>query len=137
MVLVLQELERQADVLVLDSPPLLAVTDAALLAQSVDGTLVVVDAGSTRRAFLGRAADMLKAANVRCLGVVLNRIMPSRSGYYSYAYQYYYYYSKDRQRRRRSGRNPLSRLMGQGNAEAPTDAAPAGKAGQADSGIVK
>jgi len=76
------------------------VTDAALLSRQVDGTLLVVDVGITRRAFLARALDLLKAANSRLLGVTLNRISPSRSDYYAYAYQYYYYYSDDGKRRR-------------------------------------
>jgi non-specific protein-tyrosine kinase len=110
---VLEELKQQADVVVLDSPPLLAVTDAMLLSQNVDGMLVVADAGNTRRAFLGRASELLRTANTRFLGVVLNRISPSRSGYYSYAYQYYY--SKDGERRKHSGGGPLHKLVGRNN----------------------
>jgi hypothetical protein len=44
--------------------------------------------------------------------MVLNRIMPSRSGYYAYAYQYYYNHSNDEGRRRRSRRGLLARLFG-------------------------
>ena len=77
--------------------------------------------------FLGRALDTLKAANGHCLGVVLNRISPSRSGYYSYAYQYYYYYSKDGKRREHSKRGSVAPLMGRRNAttKANEDADPA------------
>ena len=116
MAQILEELKQQADVVVLDSPPMLAVTDAMLLSQNVDGTLIVVDAGSTRRAFLGRASELLRTANTRFLGVVLNRISLSRSGYYSYAYQYYY--SKDGERRKPSGRGPLQKLAGRNNGKA-------------------
>jgi non-specific protein-tyrosine kinase len=98
---VIELLNGQADVLVFDSPPILAVTDAVLLSRQVDGTVLVVDVGNTRRAFLARAIDALKSANSHLLGVAFNRISNSRAGYYSYAYQYAYYYGGDGQRKRR------------------------------------
>jgi capsular exopolysaccharide synthesis family protein len=121
---IIDELEEQADVVVCDSPPLLVVTDAVLLARQTDGVLLVIDAGNTRRAFLARGRDILKSANARLLGVVLNRITLSRSGYYSYAYQYYYYYSSDGERRRRhAGRGTLARLFGRNGHSPSTTAA--------------
>ncbi len=96
---VIEELAKQADVLVFDSPPLLAVTDAALLARQLDGTLVVVDAGGTRRGSVARAFDALRASGAHVLGAALNRIIPARSGYYHSYYYYHYYYSEDGQRK--------------------------------------
>ncbi len=118
MAQVLDELKQHADILILDSPPVMVVTDPVLLARQVDGTLLVVDAGNTRRAVLARALDALRAANARLLGVALNRISTSRSGYYSYAYQYTYYYAGDGQRKKRSRRNPVARWFG-GNGHSP------------------
>jgi len=118
MVQVLDELKQHADVLILDSPPVMVVTDPVLLARQVDGTLLVADVGNTRRAVLARALDALRSANVHLLGVALNRIRPSRSGYYSYAYQYTYYYASDGQRKKRSRRNPVARWFG-GNGHSP------------------
>lgn len=118
MAQVLDELKQHADILILDSPPIMVVTDPVLLARQVDGTLLVADAGNTRRAVLARALDALRSANVHLLGVALNRIRPSRSGYYSYAYQYDSYYSSDGQRKKRSRRNPVARLFG-GNGHSP------------------
>ena len=112
MAQVLDELKQHADVLILDSPPVMVVTDPVLLARQVDGTLLVADAGNTRRAVLARALDALRAANARLLGVVLNRISTSRSGYYSYAYHYTDYYAGDGQRKKRSRRNPVARWFG-------------------------
>jgi Mrp family chromosome partitioning ATPase len=80
-------LKKQADVLVFDSPPTLAVTDASLLANMVDGTLLVLDAGQTRRPAAVRAVERLNDVGANVLGVVLNRLGPSSDGYY-----YYYYY---------------------------------------------
>jgi len=130
MAQVLDELKQHADVLVLDSPPLMVVTDPVLLARQVDGTLVVADAGNTRRAVLARALDALRAANARLLGVALNRITPSRSD----TYQYYYYYSSDGQRKKRSRRNPVARLLGR-NGHSPDSAETTAASGErADSG---
>jgi capsular exopolysaccharide synthesis family protein len=112
MVQVLDELKQHADMLILDSPPVMMVTDPVLLARQVDGTLVVADAGNTRRAVLARALDALRAANARPLGVALNRISTYRSGYYSYANQYYYYYSNDGQREKGSRRSLCRRWFG-------------------------
>jgi non-specific protein-tyrosine kinase len=105
-------LKQHADILILDSPPLMVVTDPVLLARQVDGTLVVADAGKTRRAVLARALDVLRAANVHLLGVALNRISISHAGYYAYAYQYYYDNSGDGQRKKRSRPGPVARLFG-------------------------
>lgn len=106
MAQVLDELEQHADIVILDSPPVNVVTDPVLLARQVDGTLVVADAGNTRRAVLARALEALRAANARLLGVALNRISTSHSGYYSYSY----YYSGDGQRKKLSRRR-LARLF--------------------------
>lgn len=123
---VLVELQKQADVLLLDSPPLLSVTDASLLSRMVDGTLLVIDAGKTKRAFFARALGTLQSVNGNLLGVVLNRIIPSRSGYYSYYYYYYHYYyaedgtkHKGRNKRARDKRWPWQRAKQSTHSEKP------------------
>ena len=68
----LQDLSADALVLI-DAPPLLPVTDAAVLAATADGALVVVSAGSTQDTQLGAALDHLAAVDARALGVILNR----------------------------------------------------------------
>ena len=78
--------EAEADIVVLDSPPATAVADAAILSTYVDGVLLVVDAGTTRRDPARKALEALKQVNARVIGVVLNRI-PHSSGYY-YHYRY-------------------------------------------------
>jgi non-specific protein-tyrosine kinase len=74
MAAILQSLRKLADVVVIDSPPLQLVADAALLAQHADGTIVVVDAGHTPTKALLESVDVLHRASVRLLGVVLNRV---------------------------------------------------------------
>lgn len=100
---IVEELKQEADVIIFDSPPLLPLADAALLSSQVDGTLLVADAGATRRGSLARALTVLQSASAHVLGVALNRFMPSRSGYY-YSYRYYHYYtsSEDGRDKKRS-----------------------------------
>lgn len=86
-------LTQQADVVVFDSPPVLAVTDAALLSSVADGTLLVIDCGETRIPAATQAVERLANVGGNLLGVVLNRLSPSADGYY----YYYYYYSGDDQ----------------------------------------
>lgn len=84
----LQALRRHADVILFDSPPALAVTDAAILARQVDGVVLVVDSGVTRRQTALNTRETLEKVGARVLGVTLNRLKPQASGYY-YQYQYY------------------------------------------------
>ncbi|MBN1641272.1 MAG: polysaccharide biosynthesis tyrosine autokinase, partial [Anaerolineae bacterium] len=69
---VLGELRERADMVVIDSPPVLAVADAAVLAPQVDGVLLVVEAGRTRRGAARQAVERLGQVGARVIGVVLN-----------------------------------------------------------------
>jgi capsular exopolysaccharide synthesis family protein len=84
----LDALLQHMDVVLIDSPPVLPVTDAAVLARNVDGVLLVVDAGETRREVARRAVESLQQVGANLIGVVLNRVPSRRSGYYYY-YEYY------------------------------------------------
>jgi Mrp family chromosome partitioning ATPase len=101
-------LEAEADIVVLDSPPVLTVSDALVLAPRVSGILLVVEAGATRRGALQKAHDALVHTDGRLLGVTLNRLTSRRSGYYYYHY-YQYYYS--RYEREGPGGSRRSRLL--------------------------
>lgn len=90
----IESLKGQADVIIFDTPPVLAVTDAVVLATRVDGVLLVSDARHTRRATVRRAAERLRQVGAPLLGVVLNRVSSSGDGYY--AYQYYYGHDGDK-----------------------------------------
>jgi capsular exopolysaccharide synthesis family protein len=85
----LVELHQLADIVVLDTPPLLAQPDAALLGMRADAVLLVVDASKSRGREAARAAEMLRESGAIVLGAVLNRIpkkameYPSYDGYYS------------------------------------------------------
>jgi non-specific protein-tyrosine kinase len=86
----LAEMAHRYDYIVLDSPPALVVTDAAILSTQSDGTLIVVDADHTNKSNLTQCTDRLREVNANLLGVVVNRLSPKADGYYYY-YQYYYY----------------------------------------------
>jgi capsular exopolysaccharide synthesis family protein len=88
MRIILGRLAGAADLVVVDSPPLQAVADAAILASITDGTLFVIDAGRTRRGAIRGARETLAKADARALGVALNRL-PERSTSGSYYYDYY------------------------------------------------
>jgi len=68
---VIAALKSRADILLFDAPPVVAVTDAAVLGAKVDGLLLVVRAGQTRREHAERAKDMLERVHVHIVGAVL------------------------------------------------------------------
>jgi len=82
--------KEQFDVVLFDSPPLLAVTDAAVLSTLVDGTILVVRTAATAREAVRRALGQLRAVHGRVLGAVLNDVDFRSAGYYG-GYGYYYY----------------------------------------------
>jgi len=88
----LAQLREQFDVVLIDAPPLLPVTDAALLTSQSDGALVVVRHGKTTKDQLHHAIDRLGAVDAHAVGVVLNMVPPRRSSdsYYGYGYGYGY-----------------------------------------------
>lgn len=84
------ELQTTCDIVLFDSPPLLPVTDAALLARATDGAIVVARARSTRLAQVRAACASLRAADAHVLGIVINRL-PKRRGSYDNYYAYHTY----------------------------------------------
>jgi len=87
---VLEEATRVFDMVVIDAPPVLAVTDASVISSLVDGTIVVVRLGKTARDAVQRAVAQLRIVNGRILGAVLNDVN-FRSGVYYGGYGYYYH----------------------------------------------
>jgi succinoglycan biosynthesis transport protein ExoP len=97
--MIVDELVRTHDLVIFDSPPLGAVTDASILARMTEASLLVAKAGRTSKYALQRARRQLGAdPHVNVLGCVLNDISLSHQreyGYYSYYYSRYGYYGKD------------------------------------------
>lgn len=89
MISLMSELRATFKMIILDTPPLRPVTDAAVLAANADGALLVFRHGKTKRAHLQVALHALEAVNARILGCVLNMKPLSRNerrGYYAYAH---------------------------------------------------
>ena len=74
----LSEAQQTFDVVIVDSPPCGAVTDPVVLAQAVDGVLLVLDAHSTARQAARRASENLRNVNARLVGMVINRLDRSK-----------------------------------------------------------
>ncbi|KFI22571.1 CpsD/CapB family tyrosine-protein kinase [Nitrosococcus oceani] len=92
MMSLLSTAKEKFDHVIVDSPPVLGLADALILGNLVDGTLFVVAAGHTRRAFAQGAIKRLKMGHTRLLGGILNKF-DSRS--HGYGYHDYYYYQGD------------------------------------------
>ncbi len=84
---ILNELHKEADIIVLDTPPVLTVADATILSQKADGVVLVAKIGATTRQGLVQAFQTLKKSSVATFGVVLNKATQTRG----YSYEEYYY----------------------------------------------
>jgi capsular exopolysaccharide synthesis family protein len=102
----LAELRGQYDAVVFDTPPVLAVTDAAVLGTNADAVILVLRAGETDEAAAQRAVEGLRRVQARVAGSVLNGVEKTRDRYYDY------YYGKDaRGGLRARARKRLARLL--------------------------
>jgi capsular exopolysaccharide synthesis family protein len=120
----LRQLEDMADLVIIDAPPVLPVTDATVLSAAASGALLVVHAGRTRREQVRRSLANLEAVDARVLGIVFNKV-PTRGpdAYYDYGYSYKYDGTGDNRsvangQRRASAKDPVSVPAG-----TPSDAA--------------
>jgi non-specific protein-tyrosine kinase len=90
-------LKEKADIIIFDSPPLLAIADATVLANGVDGVLAVASAGETRHKTIVKTVETLRANGANLLGVVLVRFRPG------YMDDYYYdHYATEGEKGRQS-----------------------------------
>lgn len=89
MKMLLTSLEEAFDTVIIDAPPILPVTDAAVLAQHVGGVVMVVGAQSVRTTDLEKALEGLELVNADLLGFVLNRVAQKSGDAYSYRYASY------------------------------------------------
>jgi succinoglycan biosynthesis transport protein ExoP len=85
----LRELSHQFDHILIDSPPLISVTDPVILSTMVDGSILVVQSGKSTRELVRRARRELAGVGARVFGVVLNNVNVKREGYDDYDYYRY------------------------------------------------
>jgi len=95
----IEEFRKKYDIILLDSPPALSVTDSAVLSTLVDGVIIVVSSNHTRIESVDRTVELIQSVRGSCLGVVLNNfdLRKDHGGQYGYSgYKYdgsYYQYS--------------------------------------------
>ncbi|MEH7568513.1 CpsD/CapB family tyrosine-protein kinase [Priestia megaterium] len=80
----LKEMKEQFDMIIFDTPPILAVADAQILANQVDGTILVVSSGKTEKDAALKSKELLSNAKGKLLGVVLNNRKVEEGNYYYY-----------------------------------------------------
>jgi len=97
-----EALRKKYTRIIIDSPPLTAVTDSALLSKTADGTILVIRAGETPRQVVQNGLSQLHGiGGSHILGAVLNGVITGKDSYYYYQY-YYYYYGDDCQREKKN-----------------------------------
>lgn len=114
----IEALQEQADIVIFDSPPIMAAADAPVLATRLDGVLLVIVYGRTRRGLARRSHDALSAVGATVLGVVLNRL-PNRGQGYGY-----YYTQEDQHQLRRFSPAFLRRRTGDASRSMKKSSAP-------------
>ena len=90
MVDILEELKQHFDYVLVDTPPVMPVTDAAVVSAKVDGTILVIASGAVSPSIAVEAKTRLEQAGAHLLGVVLNKVDVSGNSHYGYGYYYYY-----------------------------------------------
>jgi len=89
------ELKKDFDMVIFDSPPILPVSDVSIIGPKADGVILVYQVGKTARSILQRAKKQLESADAKIKGIVLNCLNPQVEMYKSYYYyRRYQYYSK-------------------------------------------
>jgi len=106
MAAILAVLRDRFDLVVVDCTPLIAVTDATVLATQVDGIILVIKSGATRRKILTRSIRQLEYVQAKIIGTLLNHVDVRKSSYYYSSYYAHYYGEK------KSGEKPSGTLPG-------------------------
>jgi exopolysaccharide transport family protein len=104
---IMEKLQEKYDRIIVDSPPITAVTDSTVLAKFVDGVMLVVHAGVTPRQVVKTGLEQIQGVDANVLGAVLNDVDTGKESYYYYQY-YYYYYGEDGEKKHRNRRKKRS-----------------------------
>lgn len=90
MSLLINEWSQCYDYILIDTPPLVGITDAQSLSNKVDGLILVVSMNNPSRAVVTRAVEILQSSHCNTVGLVINRVEQAQQGYYYNYYQSYY-----------------------------------------------
>ena len=96
---VLQRAKEQYDYVLIDTPPVMPVTDALIVSRFVDGMILVIASAEVKVEMAREVKNQLVNAGANILGVVLNKV---RSEHHGYGYGYYYYYGNDGEKHKKS-----------------------------------
>lgn len=88
----ISNLRKEFDFILFDSPPIMSVTDAVVLATLVDGTVIVIKSGETPRFPIRQAIEQLSEVDARIVGAILNNMDFENRSYYYHYYKHYYNY---------------------------------------------
>lgn len=94
------EIKFYFDTIIVDSPPVIPVTDTLILSPEMDGALMVVKAGETHKEVVKRAADMMRNAGFNILGVIINNQKAVLPYYFDQSYYGYKYYVRDKKKKK-------------------------------------
>jgi capsular exopolysaccharide synthesis family protein len=119
----IRELKFYYDYLIIDSPPVIPVSDPMLLSQSTDGVLMAIKAGSTAREVVRRAVEIMQGNHANLLGVVLNNASNSLPYYYDYSHYHYDYSQADQSFQEPNSRNRQLGKNGSRDKQARSDQA--------------
>jgi succinoglycan biosynthesis transport protein ExoP len=126
----IRSLRQLADFVIVDTPPVLAVADASILAPLVDGTVFVMDAERSSRSALAQARDQLENAGANIIGAVYSNFEPGQGAYYPYYDYYHEYYSDEPDAQTNGGK---ARRRRERKAHAPSNEHDSWSAGPAES----
>lgn len=98
----LEKIRQHFDLVIIDSAPILAVSDSEILARLVDGTFLVTHSGATEMESLKHATELLGFEDSTFLGVILNKFTPQKGNGYYYRYSYTYGDNYKKKGRRKS-----------------------------------
>ncbi|MCU7494568.1 MAG: polysaccharide biosynthesis tyrosine autokinase [Ignavibacteria bacterium] len=107
----LNRLKSEFDMIIVDSPPIIAVTDSEILSRKVDASILVVSAETTEADLMTKSIELLRHEANTFIGVLLNNFS-YRAGYGSY-YKYYYYYSRPSDGQKRLKGVSKNRVLGE------------------------
>lgn len=120
MTVLLRDLREHADIVIIDAPPLLPVSDAAVLAREADGALLVVRHGRTSYEQVDQAAENLRLAGARLLGTVINMAPLKGQDTYAYTYAHQYTHTSEPTAGRRRSHRSIRRPPAESSTGSPT-----------------
>lgn len=84
----IKDMEEAYDLVIIDSPPILAASDAVILGRAVDGVILLIESGKGKKKHIADIMELLSKAGINVIGAALNKVSTGRNAYYYYYQQY-------------------------------------------------